>query len=99
MMKHVNALIVAATLALPMATLPRHAVAADFGPANPFFAPSSLPFHAPPFDHIKDEDYQPAIEAGMAAQLAEIERIADDSAPPTFANTFVAMERSGRLLD
>ena len=35
----------------------------------------------------------------MAEQLAEIERIADDSAAPTFVNTFLAMERSGRLLD
>jgi peptidyl-dipeptidase Dcp len=99
MMKHVNALIVAGTIALPMGSLPCRAGAADFGAANPFFAPSALPFHAPPFDRIKDEDYQPAIEAGMAQQLAEIERIADDSAAPTFVNTFLAMERSGRLLD
>ena len=98
-MKHVNALIVAAAIALPMGSLPCHAAAGDFGAANPFHEPSSLPFQAPPFDRIKDEDYQPAIEAGMKEQLAEIERIADDSAPPTFVNTFVAMERSGRLLD
>ena len=98
-MKHVNALIVAGTIALPMGSLPCRAGAADFGAANPFFAPSALPFHAPPFDRIKDGDYQPAIEAGMAQQLAEIRRIADDSAAPTFVNTFVAMERSGRLLD
>ncbi len=43
-------------------------------------------------------DYQPAIEAGMAQQLAEMNRIADNTAAPTFENTFVAMERSGRLL-
>jgi peptidyl-dipeptidase Dcp len=98
-MKHVNALIVAGTMALPMGSLSCRAGAADFGAANPFFAPSALPFHAPPFDRIKDEDYQPAIEAGMAEQLTEIERIAADSAAPTFVNTFVAMERSGRLLD
>jgi peptidyl-dipeptidase Dcp len=98
-MKHVNALIVAGTIALPMSSLPCRAGAADFGAANPFFAPSTLPFHAPPFDRIKDEDYQPAIEAGMAEQLAEMKRIADDSAAATFLNTFVAMERSGRLLD
>ena len=75
------------------------AFAADFGPANPFYAPSKLPFNAPPFDRIKDHDYQPAIEAGMAQNLAEMKRIADDPAPPTFENTFVAMERSGRLLN
>jgi peptidyl-dipeptidase Dcp len=73
-----------------------HAV--KFGPANPFYAPSTLPFHAPPFDKIKDEDYQPALEAAMAQQLAEVRRIADNSAAPTFENTFVAMEKSGRLL-
>jgi peptidyl-dipeptidase Dcp len=72
--------------------------AADFGPANPFYAPSTLPFGAPPFNKIKDEDYQPAIEAGMAQELAEIEAIANNSAAPTFENTLVAMERSGRLL-
>ncbi|HSY96571.1 MAG TPA: M3 family metallopeptidase, partial [Steroidobacteraceae bacterium] len=72
--------------------------AAVFGPANPFYAPSPLPFHAPPFDRIKDEDYLPAIEAGMAEQLAEMQRIADNAARPTFDNTFIAMERSGRLL-
>jgi peptidyl-dipeptidase Dcp len=75
-----------------------NAVAAEFGPSNPFFAPSTLPFGAPPFDRIKDADYQPAIEAGMAQQLAEMNRIADSTAAPTFENTFVAMERSGRLL-
>src|ERR1700722_10552895 len=99
MMKHVNALIVAGMITLPLSSLPCRAGAAEFGAANPFFAPSALPFPAPPFDRIKDEDYQPAIEAGMAEQLAEIERIADDSAAPTFVNTFIAMERSGRLLD
>ncbi len=66
--------------------------------SNPFAAPSTLPFHAPPFDKIKDSDYQPAMEAGMREQLAEIEKIANDKAAPTFENTFVAMERTGQLL-
>jgi peptidyl-dipeptidase Dcp len=69
-----------------------------FGPSNPFFTPSSLPFHAPPFDKIKDEDYLPAIEAGMAQELTEIQAIANDPAAPTFGNTLVAMETSGSLL-
>jgi peptidyl-dipeptidase Dcp len=69
------------------------------GPESPFYAASALPFHAPPFDRIKDEDYQPAIEAGMAQQLAEIERITGDAAAPTFENTLVAFQRSGRLLN
>ncbi len=71
---------------------------AAFGPSNPFYAPSTLPFQAPPFDKIKDTDYQPAIEAGMAKQLEEIRAIADNPAPPSFENTLVAMEKSGQLL-
>jgi peptidyl-dipeptidase Dcp len=65
---------------------------------NPFFAASTLPFQAPPFDKIKDADYQPAIEEGMRQHLAEIEQIANNPAPATFANTFVAMEKSGAML-
>ena len=92
-----NTLIVVAVL-IALCTLPPVASGADFGPGNPFFAPSSLPFQAPPFDKIRDEDYQPAIEAGMAEELKEVQAIADNPAPPTFENTIVAMEKSGRLL-
>src|ERR1035438_7840486 len=72
---------------------------AAFGPSNPFYAPSTLPFQAPPFDKIKNSDYQPAIEAGMAQQLQEVRAIADNPASPTFENTIVAMEKSGQLLN
>jgi peptidyl-dipeptidase Dcp len=65
---------------------------------NPLYSASPLPFHAPPFNVIKDTDYQPAIEEGMKRQLVEIDAIANDPAPPTFANTIEAMERSGALL-
>jgi peptidyl-dipeptidase Dcp len=74
------------------------AVGESFGPNNPFYSPSKLPFEAPPFDKIKDSDYQPALEAGMAEEQREMEAIANSTAPPTFENTFVAMEKSGRLL-
>jgi peptidyl-dipeptidase Dcp len=83
-------------MAVPMAFA---AARPDFGPSNPFYAPSTLPFHAPPFDKIKDRDYRPAMEAGMARQRAEIEAIANNAAKPTFDNTFVALERSGLLLE
>jgi peptidyl-dipeptidase Dcp len=78
---------------------PAPAAAAEFGPSNPFYAPSTLPFQAPPFDKIKDEDFQPAIEAGIAQQQAEIQAIASSPEPPTFENTIVAMEKTGQLLD
>ncbi len=66
--------------------------------ANPFFTPSTLPWHLPPFDRIKDADYRPAFDRGMADQLREVDAIAHDAAAPTFDNTVVALERSGRLL-
>ena len=71
---------------------------ATLAQSNPFAAASTLPFQAPPFDKIKDGDYQPAIEQGMKLQRAEIDAIANSSAPPTLANTIEAMERSGQLL-
>lgn len=66
---------------------------------NPFFTVSRLPYHAPPFDRIEDEHFQPAIEEGMRRELAEIEAIATAGEPPTFANTIEALERSGALLN
>ncbi|MEO8066739.1 MAG: M3 family metallopeptidase [Flavobacteriales bacterium] len=66
--------------------------------ANPLAAPSALQFHAPPFGELKDSDYRPAIEGGMAKQLEEIKAIADNSEPATFENTIVAMEQSGQDL-
>ncbi len=65
---------------------------------NPFLTESTLPFHAPPFDRIKDSDYQPAIEQGMKEQIAEIETVANNPEAPAFDNTIVPMERSGQLL-
>ena len=65
---------------------------------NPFFSASTLSFQAPPFDKIKDADFQPAIEEGMKQQIAEVEKIADNADAPTFENTIVAMERTGALL-
>ena len=77
------------------ATGPLRAAAAA---ENPFFQPSPLQYHAPAFDKIRNTDYAPAIEEGMKRQLAEIDAIAKDPAPPTFDNTLVAIEKSGQLL-
>jgi peptidyl-dipeptidase Dcp len=66
--------------------------------AGPFALPSTLPFQAPAFDRIKDGDYEPAIEEGMRAQLAEVEAIANQPEAPTFDNTVAAMEKSGQYL-
>ena len=66
---------------------------------NPLINESALPYHYPDFDKLKDENFVPAIEAGMREQLNEIDPIANSSEKPTFENTIVAMERTGRLLD
>ena len=69
-----------------------------FTRANPFSQPSGLPFDAPRFDRIRDEDYAPAIEEGMRRHIEEVDAIADQTTAPTFDNTIVALERSGELL-
>ena len=66
---------------------------------NPFFVESTLPYRLPPFDRIEDAHYAPALERGMAEQIEEIEAIAAQSEPPTFENTILPLERSGRTLD
>ncbi|HXP49962.1 MAG TPA: M3 family metallopeptidase, partial [Bacteroidia bacterium] len=64
---------------------------------NPFLNPSTLPFQTADFTKIKDSDFKPAIEEGIKQQLAETEKIANDTSAPTFENTFVAMEKSGQM--
>lgn len=100
-----NRLALALAAALNL-VLPAHDALAADTPArpaeqqeNPLFAKSPLPYQFPQFDRIRDEHYGPAFERGMAEQLAEIRAIADSEEAPTFENTLVAMERSGRLLD
>jgi peptidyl-dipeptidase Dcp len=67
-------------------------------PSNPLLTESTLPFHFPPFDQIKNEHFTPAFEQGMAEQLKEVAAISGNTEQPTFANTVVALERSGQLL-
>ena len=66
---------------------------------NPLLKESTLDFHYPPFDKIRDEHFAPAFEQGMAEQLKEIEPIASNPEPPTFENTIVALEKTGDLLE
>ena len=65
---------------------------------NPFMKKSSLQYQAPEFNKIKDEHFKPAFDYGIKVQLAEIEKIANNSAAPTFENTILAMENSGEVL-
>jgi peptidyl-dipeptidase Dcp len=93
------ALALALALGIAMPTHAQTPANAASQPANPFFAQSPLPLHYPQFDRITDADFAPAFDAGMAAQLEEIQAIADNPAKPTFDNTIVAMEKSGQLLE
>ena len=75
-------------------------VAAPGIAANPLLAPWSGPYGGvPPFDLAKAELFQPALQSAMAEQLAEINRIAGNPDPATFANTIAALEGAGRTLD
>jgi peptidyl-dipeptidase Dcp len=66
--------------------------------ANPLLTESKLPFNLPPFDKIKDEHFQPALEQGITEEEKEADAIAKQTEKPTFENTIVAMEKSGQLL-
>ncbi len=98
-----------ATLALAAALLLTTAAASAAAPAavdsspdmtnpSPFAQPSTLPYELPPFDRIHDADFAPGLTAGMAQERAEIDAIANSPEAPTFANTIVALEKSGRML-
>lgn len=66
---------------------------------NPLVAPWTGPWGGvPPFDRVTTSDIGPALEAGMAEQLAAIDEITADTTPATFENTIAALERSGRTL-
>lgn len=66
---------------------------------NPLMKPSTLPYNAPDFSKIKGDYYLPAIQAAIAAQRQEIKKITDNKQKPTFANTILAYERSGQMLN
>jgi peptidyl-dipeptidase Dcp len=83
--------------ALP-AVLSGQQPATPAGESNPLLKPWTTPFGVPPFGEIKPEHFLPAITAGIEQQRAEIEAIANNPAPPTFANTIEAMENAGELL-
>jgi peptidyl-dipeptidase Dcp len=93
----------AACAQAPQKAEPAKPAAATAAPAakhvNPLLTASTLPFQAPPFDKIVDADYQAAIEEGMKQQIAEVEGIANSAEAPTFENTYVALEKTGQLLN
>ncbi len=67
--------------------------------ANPLLEPWTGPFEAPPFERIEPAHFRRAFDAALKEARREVDAIAADPAPPTFANTIEALERSGRSLD
>ncbi|WP_102795522.1 M3 family metallopeptidase [Bowmanella denitrificans] len=68
--------------------------------ANALLAEWSGPYGGvPAFDKMQLSQVKPALETAMAAQLAELDKIANNPAPPSFENTIVAYERTGKELD
>ena len=65
---------------------------------NPLLTESTLDYQAPDFSKIRPEHFIPAIEEGIRIQLAEIDSITSNTAAPTFENTVLAYEKSGRVL-
>ena len=65
---------------------------------NPFFTDWDTPFGIPPFDRIHPDHFPAAFDRGMEEQIAEIAAIVASPAPPSFADTIEALERSGQLL-
>jgi len=74
------------------------AASAKFDASNPFANESTLPFNFPAWDKIRNEHFAPAYAEAMRQHALEIDKIANNKAAPTFENTIVAMERSGRML-
>lgn len=66
--------------------------------SNPFMKKSKLQYEAPEFDKIKNEHFKPAFDFGLKQHEAEIIKIANNPAAPTFENTIVALEKSGEVL-
>ncbi len=72
--------------------------AMSLDPANPFARPSTLPYQLTPWAEVRPEHYLPAVEAGIAERLADLQAIADEPAPATVENVIEAWEASGQLL-
>ncbi|HEX3252296.1 MAG TPA: M3 family metallopeptidase [Pyrinomonadaceae bacterium] len=90
-----------ATIATILVNTHNNSSAMNLNPDNnPLLAKWEGPYGGvPPFDRIEIPLFKPALEAAMAEQLGEIDKIAKDPAAPDFENTIAALERSGHTLD
>ena len=66
---------------------------------NPFMDEWDTPYGVPPFADIEDGHYMPAVKKGILEMRAEISAIIENPDAPTFANTILAMEKAGKLIN
>ena len=96
MRKTIVSLLAIAVLALPAAgKTPKKVKTAEN--VNPFMTEYTTKYQIPPFESIKYEHYMPALEEGIAQHNKEIEMIANARQTPTFENTVLALDNSGKL--
>ncbi|MDD5839859.1 MAG: M3 family metallopeptidase [Bacteroidales bacterium] len=88
---------VALCLALP--PLAAQNTSSDVTQNNPFLQEYTTPYQIPPFSLIKNEHYLPALKEGISRHNAEIAAIAGNPEAPTFANTVLALDRAGALVE
>ena len=66
---------------------------------NPLLSDWKTPFEIAPFAEISDEDFMPAFEEALVADLKETEAVAGNPEPPTFSNTIEGLMATGKALD
>ncbi len=94
-----NASITRTFLTVGLASTLSLSMAQKINSKNPLLQQSTLPFGAPDFNRISENDYLPALQAAIANSRVNIKKIVSNKAKPTFANTIKAYENSGKLLD
>jgi peptidyl-dipeptidase Dcp len=102
MMKLISKIVIASTMIASVSGLTTQTIYAKKMPINminPLLKKSDLQYQAPRFDLIKDEHFKPAFDYALKMHDAEIEKIANNSAPATFQNTVLALEISGQDLN
>ena len=82
--------------AITMATFAGAAVGTA---TNPLVTGSDLPYGTMPLSKFKPADYEEGIKEGIKAHNREIEAIVNQRSNPTFENTIVALDRSGKVLN
>ena len=94
-----NKTLISAAIAIGSIAATNAPVMAQTDSSNPFLAPYATRFEIPPFEKIRYSHYLPAIKQGIAERERDVKAIVENPQAPTFANTVLALEQSGKLLN